>query len=85
MQLNPRNSFCAVPDKLKTHEYCLEAVSGTIDNLQFVPENLMTIDLCRVALDNEFHLNKYCLKHVPDEFHKELCDEFGIELPEKLG
>ena len=43
----------------------------------------MTIDLCRVALDNEFHLNKYCLKHVPDEFHKELCDEFGIELPEK--
>ena len=81
MQLNPRNSFRFVPDELKTEEFCLEGVTGTIENLYFVPENMKTYEICRVALDNEFHLNKYCLKHVPEEFHKELAEEFGIELP----
>ena len=65
----------------KEYQGYLEEVKTYGATIHFVPENMKTYEICRVALDNEFHLNKYCLKHVPEEFHKELAEEFGIELP----
>ena len=65
----------------KEYQKWLDEVSHMGWKLRDVPDEFKTYEICRVALDNEFHLNKYCLKHVPEEFHKELAEEFGIELP----
>ena len=47
--------------------------------LRFVPYELRTKELCEIAVEEE----EEALQFVPEEFRKELADDFGIDLPEK--
>jgi hypothetical protein len=52
MQKNPAQAFLYVPDIIKTPEMCDKAVTATGENLQHVPKNKISQNLCETAVKN---------------------------------
>ena len=67
LEENPE-SFCAIPEKHRSPELCMEAVKRWGYNLEFVPEGMKTKEMCRIALKASPDLgyeDGQILAHVP--------------------
>ena len=61
-----------IPNHLKTHEMCDEAVRMEPRSLEFVPNHFKTKEICNKAVRREL----YTLVHVPDHLiTQEMCEE----------
>lgn len=53
-----------IPDKVKTYEFCMKAVSDYYSSLMFVPEKHISEDMCVRAIKKDFRE----IQFVPDKF-----------------
>lgn len=67
-------SFANIPDKFKDRCFCLEAVKINGHALKFVPLNIIDIQICIAAVEN----NKNAINHVPSKFRSEISNNIQI-------
>jgi len=73
---NSPKSFNAVPEELKSFEFCLAAVKQNGRMLEYVPDSLKTEAMCLVA----FNETARALKYVPENLKVKLSPIFTIRL-----
>lgn len=47
------NTLKKIPEHLKTHAVCLEAVNHSVDNIEFVPEAMISAEICAALVESD--------------------------------
>jgi hypothetical protein len=76
-----RDYYLSLPERRKTAAVSLAAVLSSGQNLEYVPENVMSREICRAAL-NEKNVDCTILPHIPfPDVQKEGIQRFSGDTP----